>query len=55
MRPVNYARAKQGNDSDSDEAPLVAPVCWGGWTSFIEEPAVLYESEIRLYEAEKEF
>ena len=25
MRPVNFARAKQGNDSDSDEAPLVAP------------------------------
>ena len=27
MRPVNFARAKQGIDSDSDEAPLVAPVC----------------------------
>ena len=26
MRPVNFARAKQGNDSDSDEAPLVPPV-----------------------------
>ena len=26
MRPVNYVRARQGNDSDSDDAPLVSPV-----------------------------